>query len=138
MSNRKLYLEVEGIEFCETIIDDKEYDLTPSKIVPTVEIIKNAERALDGTMHVDITKSKRKLQIIFDILDNDTFEQVHDIFKAEKAEEMDPDGLTVKYRDLRGGDVTGRQFFVDNVSFVPHIVDDEVMWRDITIDLIEI
>ena len=75
--------------------------LTPSKIIPGTELIRNAERALSGKLHVDITATKRKLQIVFDILDNTNFEQILDVFKVENADCIDPDGILVEYYDLR-------------------------------------
>ena len=113
--------------------------LSPSQIIPGIELIKNIERALNGKLHVDITASKQKLQIIFDILGQEEFEQVLDIFKAENTDEIDPEGLSVEYFDLRNSGVkTERKFFVESVSFMPYIVENDVKWRDIVVDLLEI
>lgn len=124
------YLKVGDVEFTD--------DLSPSDIIPGVEFIKNSERALSGKLHVDITANKQTLQIVFNILDRAEFEQILDIFKLENADAIDPEGLRVTYFDLRSKSQKERRFFVDNTSFAPFIVNDDIKWRDIVIDLIEI
>jgi len=129
---------------------DFEDDLCPSQIVPSVEFIKNSQRSLGGTLHVDMVGKKQSLQVIFDVLDQATFDQVKEIFDTTGA---NSNGLEVDYFDIEpkkcvkcGQKCEGncdeekstRLFHVDNISFNPLILDDGIMWRDVTIDLVEI
>ena len=47
----------------DEVLDGELYNLLPSTLSPVEELIKSAERALDGTMHVDITDVKTTLTV---------------------------------------------------------------------------
>jgi len=114
-------------------------ELCPSQIVPSVEFIKNSKRSLGGKLHVDVVATKQSLQITFDVLSQEAFDQVKAIFTTNEA---NSNGLKVKYFDIVAtaandlGEV--RYFHVENLTFNPLILDDGIRWRDVVVDLVEI
>ena len=122
----------------------KIYNLLPTAVLPKTEIIKTTERSLNGTMCIDITKIKKNLTVSFDVLSEDDFNFIRDFLSFEDIEGLDPNGLAVTYFDsekvvvnTQEQSVT-KQCFVDSVAYMPFIVEDNVKWRDVVIELVEI
>ena len=109
----------------------------PSKIIPSLEMIKNAERSLGGKMHVDVIATKKILRIVFDILSDDELHSVLDVFEINKdKDDISPVGHKVWYFDLPENDY--KMFFVDEATFEPYVVEEGIKWRDVNINLVEI
>ena len=106
----------------------------PSQIVPGIEYIKNAQRSLGGKLHVDVSDSKQTLQIIFDVLTQDEFVEVKEVFGTDRPEE---EGIKVEYANVTIDDEDAR-YFVDDFTFNPMILDDGIRWKDVTVSLVEV
>ena len=109
-------------------------DICPSQIVPSVEFIENAQRSLGGKLHVDVVATKQSLQIVFDVLTQQAFNTVKQIFNTQ---ELCSNGLEVEYFDIEQI-AKKRYFHVEGITFNPLVLDDGIMWREVTIDLVEI
>jgi hypothetical protein len=100
----------------------------PSNVLFSNEYIKQTERALSGTLYTDSDGKKQKMQVIFEFLNIEQFDLVKSIFDDSKA-----DGVNVKYL------TTDNYFMVDDITFEPWMYDgDNLCWRNIVIDLLEI
>ncbi|MCL2797030.1 MAG: hypothetical protein FWD58_03125 [Firmicutes bacterium] len=142
------YLNIDGIEFKNGVsngeVPEKFFNLLPTAVLPKTKIIKTTERSLGGTMCVDITGVKKNLTVTFDVLSNDEFIFIRDFLSFENIERLDPNGLEVTYFDSAKKMVESVlqpvtiQCFVDSVNYVPFIVEDEIKWRDVVIELVEI
>jgi hypothetical protein len=108
---------------------------TPSQIIPTVNIIKNAERSIGGRLQVDITKSKENLRIVFDLLDQDEFNSVMNVFNNYQ---FNPDGLRVRYFDIYTNSKVTRDMSVMSINFEPLIIDSDIKWQSVVVELEEI
>ncbi|MCL2860933.1 MAG: hypothetical protein FWE22_00760 [Firmicutes bacterium] len=149
---QKHYLEVGGIKF-----DDSAGGCPiPSQIIPSLQLIKNTERSIGGKLHVDIVSNKQRLQVAFDILKDFQMKKVMEVFEVDNGE-ISPDGLDVKYFDLKEGETSDsveanplvqvtanslrgktRYFVVDSVNFNPIVAEEEIIWRDVIVNLIEV
>jgi len=142
------YITVSGV-----VLTD---DICPSQVIPNLEFIKTSKRSLGGKLHTDISDTKQTLQIVYDMLEKTSFEEVMKIFNKEKP---DPDGLEVTYFDIpyrawvsnpqalvgrngngngNGNGASSRKFVVDDITFNPLIVEDGIKWKDVTISLVEV
>jgi len=120
------------------IFDDTEANYpAPSTIVPSLEMIKNTERSLGGKMHVDIVATKKRLRIVFDMLSDTHLRKILDRFEVGKDKDyISPVGHKVWYFDLPDGET--KDFFVDEATFDPLVIEDGIKWRNVTINLLEI
>ncbi|MCL2177318.1 MAG: hypothetical protein FWB72_05200 [Firmicutes bacterium] len=129
-------------------------NLIPSKVLPGIEYIKNSERSISGKLHVDIASTKQTLQIIYDYLDKESFEYVVGIFGANNSIAM-TEGLVIEYsfdvsKKSKGknddkpnysnllDNETLRKFIVEDFIFEPLIIDDNIKWKNISINLVEV
>ena len=106
-------------------------DLTPSDIIPGVELIKYEKRSLGGKLHVDVVDSKQTLQVVFDRLNQEEYEEVKRIFSADNP---NPYGIKVEYNGITRA---GRKYFVTDITFSP-LITGEIIWRDVTVSLVEV
>lgn len=65
------------------LIDGKSLHKTPSNVEVETEIIRNTERALDGTMCIDVVAKKLGLKISWDLLDNADYKKIKNQFPFE-------------------------------------------------------
>lgn len=121
------------------VINGEVYDLLPTSVSPAYELVKSADRSLDGTMNIDITGVKTSLEISFGYLDDKNFQFVADVFDLKNQAEKYPDGITVEYFDIKDSGAKKRiNCFIDGFNFAPFILNDTIAWRDIKINLVEI
>ncbi len=123
----------------DEVINGEVYNLLPSSVSPANELLKSADRSLDGTMNVDITGVKTSLEITFSYLEDKDFQLVTDVFDLAEQAEKYPDGITVEYFDIKDSGAKKRiNCFIDSVNFTPYILNDTIAWRDVKINLVEI
>ncbi len=123
----------------DEVIDGEVYNLLPSGVSPVNELIKSADRSLDGTMNVDITGVKTSLEITFGFLSDSDFGLICEIFDLAEQAEKYPDGLIAEYFDIRdSGAKKSVTCFIDNMTYTPFIINDAIGWRDVKINLVEI
>lgn len=123
----------------DEVVNGEVYNLLPSSVSPTSELIKSADRSLDGTMNVDITGVKISLAVSFDYLEDKDFQFISDIFDLQKQAAKYPDGITVEYFDIKDSGAKKRiTCFIDSVDYMPFIMEDTIAWRDVKINLVEI
>jgi len=104
----------------------------PSYVMPKIEKIKNIQRSIGGTLHIDIAAAKRHLEIMFELLSQEQFDDIRNIFDSDNAE-----GLSIKYFDRRGLADDAR-FYVDDITYEPWIIGDIIKWKNVVVNLLEI
>ncbi|MCL2370645.1 MAG: hypothetical protein FWC80_05410 [Firmicutes bacterium] len=119
------------------IFNDELYP-QPSQIVPTVDLIKNAERALGGRMHVDIVANKESVRVVFDVLNETEFDAVMRAFNVKRQNPNETQELAVEYFDIYTKEIARRNLCVMDTSFDPLVIEDEIKWRNVIVDLEEI
>ena len=143
MNNSYLRIVNDGVD--DIVFDDVSYP-APSQITPSLEMIKNTERSLGGKMHVDIVATKKRLQIVFDMLEDSDLQKALSAFGVGNDEPSE-EGLKIWYFDLPivQGVRQTKKFFVYDVTFDPLVGESDQMtnrsnikWRDVTIELVEI
>lgn len=105
--------------------------LTPGAVIPGVEVIRNSERSLDGTMTVDIVAKKRTYELVYQLLSNDNYIKLMGKF---------PIATQVAFKELITGlnsEDMAAKYLVDSVSYKP-VYYEELMWQEISIKLIEV
>lgn len=123
----------------DEVINGEVYNILPASVSPAVELIKSADRSLNGTMNVDITGVKTSLEVTFGYLEDKNFQLVSEVFNLAEQAENYPDGVEVEYFDIKNSGAKKRiTCFVDNMTFTPFILNDVIAWRDVKINLIEI
>ena len=130
------YLKIDTVEFKKT----EEHNLHPSAVLPSTELMQQAERSLDGTMHIDITAVKRKLIVVFDMMEKKDFDYLRGVIKIENPAAAS-DGLVIEYfdTDKDGKDKNkDNKFFVEGFAYTPFIVEDKIMWSNVTVTFAEI
>ena len=118
----------------EIVFGDGDYPM-PSQIIPSVELIKNTERSIGGRMQLDIIANKENVQVIFDMLNEYEFNAVMDVFNIQQQHH---NGLQVSYTDIYTQKNVQRNMCVINTSFDPLILENEIKWRNVVIELAEI
>lgn len=118
-----VYFKIEAIEFTG--------EMTPSSISPTVEIIKNEERSLDGTMNVDIVGRKIQLKVMWDLLNAEDMQQ---LLKLEQSTNI----LSVEYYDAKASGLKKINAYVNGVEYTPYFRDDSINWQNVSLSLVEI
>ena len=106
-------------------------DLLPDMVMPSVEIVKNEERSINGTMNVDIVARKVKLEISWSFLDATNMAIVTTI--AEKSSAFE-----VTYTDAKNSEDNTITAYVSNLSYTPYFVGDKINWKDVKLELNEI
>lgn len=106
-----------------------EGELCPSDIKESVDILKNTERALDGTLYVDFTNRKKALEIYWCYLSKDNLKKVLDAFAVDKVLEVDYYNNTEEAKN---------KFYVDEISYIPKYINEELVYTDIVISLLEV
>ena len=104
----------------------------PSQVLPSVEKIKSIERSLGGKLHVDISATKRRLEVIFDLLGSTDFNAVRELLDTDNAA-----GHKVRYFDDKGLSQDAR-FHFDDITYEPWIVGDDIRWRNVNVILLEV
>lgn len=123
----------------DEVLDGELYNLLPSTLSPVEELIKSAERALDGTMHVDITDVKTTLTVTYDYLEDKDFRFISEVFDLLKQYENYPNGLTVEYFDVKDTHAVKRiTCYIDGLNYTPYVIGDGIAWRSVTITLVQI
>jgi len=153
------YLTVKG-KHLDGIMHYGETYPCPSQILPGIEYVKNAERSLGGKLHVDISDSKQTLQVVFDMLNPTDFKKIKTIFEVESP---DPDGLPVEYFANEMTEEEAEEsspesnpgpyeavdysdeptpipckFFVQEFTYYPLVTENGILWRDVTVNLVEV
>ena len=106
-------------------------ELAPSSVSPSVEIVKNEERSLDGTMNVDVIARKIKLTVGWDVLGSSEMQTVCALESAERI-------LTVQYIDANTSALKEIKAYVDGIEYTPFFEDDIIRWKDVSLSLVEI
>ncbi|MCL2556329.1 MAG: hypothetical protein FWE03_04865 [Firmicutes bacterium] len=94
---------------------------------------------MNGNLHVDIAAVKQRLQVIFGILNQPTYDEVMRRFEVTAdISKINPEGIDVTYFDVNNSEKRCGKFAVENVTFNPLVTEDGVLWRDVMIDLVEL
>lgn len=116
------------------------YDLTPGAVLPVIDIIKNDERSLDGTMNVDVVARKFKLDIVFPMLENREFKKLLSIFSP--AADSDIVGIykieyyiTNTMAEIENAD---RDWYFDTLEYTPFVIGDGIRWQNVRLSFREI
>jgi len=107
-------------------------NLAPSRIEPTIQYIKSSERSLGGKLHVDIAGFKQALQIVFDVLNQNELHRIKYIFQTDMP---DQDGISVVYNDIT---IPNAKYFVENITYTPLVIEDSILWQNVTLSLVEV
>lgn len=117
-------------------VNGSEISCPPTSIQPGVEIIKNTERALDGSLCCDVVAEKQSLEIVWDVLDGAAFEEVKNRFSPFTAVEVsycfDEEG-----KDAAQIAKANRTYLADEVSYLPYVMGGAVYWQSVTVKLVE-
>jgi hypothetical protein len=109
-------------------VDNTPLEIIPSNISVSYDNIHSTERALDGTLYADSDKKKQRLKVNFNLTTQDQFAAIQQAFEVNKES-----GIKVEYLDNRQA-----QFFVDDMTFDPWLIDSNLYWRNVEIQLLEI
>lgn len=106
-------------------------ELTPSSISPSVEIIKNEERSLDGTMNIDVVGRKIQLKVTWDMLSEADMQQL-------LALEQSANVLSVEYYDAKTSGLKKMNAYVNGIEYTPYFQGDVINWQNVSLSLVEI
>lgn len=106
-------------------------DLAPSEIIPSVEIIKNEERSLNGTMNVDVVARKIKLTVSWNFLNGDSMKKLSVLEQSASV-------LEVQFFDAETAALKTIHAYVDGIDYTPFFDGKIIRWRDISLTLVEI
>jgi 6-pyruvoyl-tetrahydropterin synthase len=126
MMNKDNYLTIDGKKF-----NGDEMPL-PSYIYPSKDILKRAERTIDGTMTVDVKNVKVKLEVVFDILGDKHLNDVTDLLLQDGLREIPVEFLS---------ESAGAQSiiaYLDDLSYTPYVVGGSMMWQNVKLTFVEI
>ena len=106
--------------------------LTPSAVTPGIELIRNAERSLNGSMTVDVVGQKKNYELSWSLLSNDDFVSVCNYF---------PPSSVVQFyetsHDADGSEKRSSMYcIVDDLSYQP-VVYESLMWQNVVVKLAE-
>jgi len=129
-NDKKVYLRIgEDVFGSGNEIEGVEYDWTPSMVLPSMEIIKNAERSLDGSMNVDIIKSKKKIEVMFPLLTTEALKVIMDKFNNDE----------LKPHEVQCYGEPAIDCYVESIDYLPFMTaSEDIMWKDVTITFIEL
>jgi hypothetical protein len=153
-------LTLNGAELSKTEFKDgltlggNTYNLRPAAVNPSLEIIKNAERSLNGTMNVDVIAKKQTIEVVFPVIDDDTFDLLIELFNSADAAlktytiecyKKPPQGGPQGEQQQSGGEQQGggsqsneKKWYIDGISYIPFAVGDEMRWQNFTVKFEEI
>jgi hypothetical protein len=106
-------------------INDKILDIIPSNISMSYDIVKSTDRALDGTLYADVEQKKQRIKVLFDIVSQAQFETIQQQFNIYT-------GVSVQYLNN-----IQAKCLVDNIAFEPWLVNGDLCWRNVVVDLLE-
>ncbi len=121
----------------------------PSDIQVSTEIIRNNERALDGTMCIDIVAKKLGLQIMWDLVTAEDFNVIKKTFPLADTVGVSADNISADsgtgiklfsredyQNDLNNGDTF--ECYVDSVNAQPCFIGETLYWQAVTVKLAEV
>lgn len=103
----------------------------PSNIIEGVDILKNTERGLDGTLYVDFTNKKRTLEVSWGYLTKNGLDTILNAFPVERV-------IDLKYYNDTEEKGTARKFYADEISYTPRYINGELTYTDVVISLLEV
>ena len=91
-------------------------------------------------MNIDMVGVKTVLTLTFDFLENTEFQYITGLFDIAAQHANYPNGVKLEYFDItNAGDAKKTiNCYIDSVTYLPHIVDDEIKWRDVTFTFVEL
>ena len=98
----------------------------PSTISPNTTIKRNTERSLGGTLNIDIVYEKSSVDITWDFLNNADFETILNLF---------PKNSTISVSLF---EKPNKEYYVENISYMPFYKNDELCWQNLQISITEI
>jgi hypothetical protein len=105
---------------------------TPSAVLPEIDMLKNAERTLDGSLRVDFIEDKNKIKIVWNILSADIgqkglceYREIRKVFPQAKTLTIEYDGETSEY-------------IVDDISATPVFLSGKLHFSNVQITVVEL
>lgn len=123
-------------------VEGKEFSITASNIIPTVEIIKTSERSINGTMCIDYVTDKLNLEIVWDLVNQKDLDTIKSTFiTGETSIRIDYlfDELPAKKRKAAGLPLEKieKRYYFDAISYAPIILNNTIMWQNVSVKMIE-
>jgi hypothetical protein len=110
----------------------------PNLVNPGKEIIKSAERTIDGTMAVDVSAVKNKLDVIYSVLKQEDFKEILKLTDITNF----PEGLIIDYlgnMDKNQKEATeDKKWYLDDIKYTPFFLGNEHKWQNVILTFIEI
>lgn len=126
------------------IIEINGQAMNPSAIQPDIEIIRNTERALDGTLHIDVVAQKKSLEIVWELVTATEYQSIKARCPLDKL-------VTVKcflktgnsYLDaftsqIVSGTNSAYSMYPDSISGTPVILENGLYFQNVTVKLVEV
>ena len=122
-------------------VDEKDLPIAPSEVKIDTEVIRNTERALDGTMCIDVIAKKLKLQIMWDLVTDEDYKDIKNIFSLENPLKVTTkNAMFLNKGDKIDDDTEGKEFlcYVDSVNAQPYFVGEVLHWQAVVVTLAEV
>jgi len=113
-------------------IDDKDLISEPSSVTPEVDVIRNIERALDGTVNIDVVAEKNSITFNWELITSLEYNSIKNSYKFDSVHKLNIP------QNLNGVAVTDKEFYVDSVSGTPIILNGEFYFQDISVKFVEV
>lgn len=113
-------------------IDGQALSVKPSSVQTSTEIIRNTERALDGTMCVDLVGEKAGLQIVWSLVTQAEYATLLSVFSRTNTLTVKTDG------NLLGEGTEGKLCYVESIGGQPLFLEDKLFWQSVSVSLSEV
>lgn len=125
-------MENETKKIVAITVDGRELTKLPSDVQVNTEIIRNTERALDGTMCIDVVAVKAELTVVWALLKQAEYASVLRQFPKNGILNVKTGGNLLEEGD------GGKAFYVEEVGGQPVFMDDLLYWQNVSVRLSEV
>lgn len=113
----------------------------PADISFGKERICKEQRAMDGTMIIDMIAVKNSYELVWDIMDGSTMAELRDALESSEHIFFDL-AIEMKIRDVAADSAVttskfGNTVYLSDISYMPYFVNGGFVWKDVSIKFVE-
>ncbi|MDR1093284.1 MAG: hypothetical protein LBL66_03960 [Clostridiales bacterium] len=113
----------------------------PSGVTVSREDIVSQDRTMNGNLVVDYVATKKSLNVKWDLLSDGEFQKLLNAIESKQSEKT---FFTLQYYEPEkggnaGSTLTDMRAFTAGIGYYPYFTaDDKQVWRDVSLDFIEV
>ncbi len=115
----------------------------PSSIQPNIEIIRNTERSLDGTMYIDVVAQKKSLEIVWDLVTAAEYQTIKtrcslDALCSVKCVLKTDGSYMDAFTSAAVSAETVYSMYVESVAATPVILENGLYFQSVKVKVVEV